>query len=285
MRRVPIDCASLPLDQRLRAAKRLRARILPAGQLGDAEVSRMFALMRTYYDDISREQLLADLRKKDDVILLLDDGGEIQGFSTLVTVSLHHQGKEHRGIFSGDTVVEKAFWGERTLGKAFLRYLFVKKLRRPIQPLYWLLISKGYKTYLMMANNFTEYYPRRDAATPLDRKALMDGFYAKLFADEYEAARGLVTPRREACHLKAEIAAISEQLLAANAKIAFFQRANPDWQRGVELACLARMTLWMPAQYGLKVWLKDRLGKPWRRLRQAIGGRLFRLSAEEKRKP
>ena len=34
--------------------------------------------------------------------------------------------------------------------------------------------------------------------------------------------------------------------------IAFFQRANPAWREGVELACLARMTFAMPLKYAWK---------------------------------
>ena len=35
------------------------------------------------------------------------------------------------GVFSGDTVVDRAFWGQRVLGKAFLRYLFIQKGNDP----------------------------------------------------------------------------------------------------------------------------------------------------------
>lgn len=48
------------------------------------------------------------------------------------------------------------FWGRRSLGVAFLIYMFKKKLARPSVPLHCFLISRGYKTYLLMANNFNE---------------------------------------------------------------------------------------------------------------------------------
>jgi len=235
--------------------------------LTESDKAQMFALMKRYYDEVSREQFLIDLSKKDDVILLLDDSeGQIRGFSTLVSVRVRHQGKIVHGIFSGDTVIEKDYWGQRTLGKAFLRYLLKKKLRRPFAPLYWLLITKGYKTYLMMANNFAEYYPRFDRATPSEKQELLRSFYSQLYPDEYDAEKGIVTPASEACHLKAGIAPISEILLLTNPKIAFFQQINPDWQQGAELACLARMTLWMPLQYAVKAFVVDRLPKPFRNL-------------------
>lgn len=218
----------------------------------------MFELMRSYYDSVSREKFLSDLSNKNDVILLRDPEGNIQGFSTLRIVPLNMGGKTLRGIFSGDTVIDRAFWGGRALGKAFLRYLFFQKLRHPFEPLYWLLISKGYKTYLIMANNFSEHYPRYDRPTPRDKKALMDDFYSALFADDYDPKDGVIRTG-EAERLKAGVAEISEALIKSNPKIAFFQRSNPGWREGVELACIARMTLWMPALYTIKVFFLDRV--------------------------
>jgi hypothetical protein len=250
-----------------RLSSKLKAKIVPVGQLSAAEQARMLLLMQTYYDNVSREQFFADLAKKSRVILLLDKAeGQIQGFSTLLCVRLSRDGKIVRGIFSGDTVVDKKYWGQRRLGKAFLRFLFTEKLRHPFEPLYWLLISKGYKTYLMMANNFSEYYPRPDRPTPAAKKALMEAFYSSLYGGAYRAQTGLIRPSGEACQLKTGVAAISNQLLQNNAKIAFFQAANPDWQKGAELACLARMTIWMPFRYALKVLLVDRLLRPVSRM-------------------
>jgi hypothetical protein len=259
-----------------RALSKLKARIVPVSDLSFKDEARMFQLMQTYYDDVSREQFLTDLSKKSEVIVLFDKtDGQIQGFSTLLCLRVDCGEQTFRGIFSGDTIVEKQYWGQRCLGKAFLRFLFMEKLKRPFEPLYWLLISKGYKTYLMMANNFSEYYPRFDKATPAQKKALMDAFYGNLYADNYDAQAGLIKSSGETCKLKAGVAAISPALLKANAKIAFFQTTNPDWQKGSELACLARMTLWMPFRYALKVLLVDKLLKPVSRM-------VFHLPKERK---
>lgn len=248
-------------------SSKLKAGIVSVADLSATAQARMFQLMQTYYDQVSREQFLADLAKKSAVILLFDKAdGQIQGFSTLLCVRLKREGKTLRGIFSGDTVVEKKYWGQRQLGKAFLRFLFTEKLRRPFEPLYWLLISKGYKTYLMMANNFSEYYPRFDQPTPAAKKALMDAFYSTLYGHDYDAQAGLIQPSGGAYRLKTGVAAISNLLLKNNPKIAFFQAANPGWQKGSELTCLARMTLWMPFRYALKVLLVDRLLKPVSRM-------------------
>src|SRR5262249_49808313 len=104
--------------------RKLRARTVKVAALTEGDKVQMFALMQRYYDEVSREQFLKDLAKKDDVILLLDDSEQqIRGFSTLVSIRLRHRGKIVHGIFSGDTVIEKDYWGQRTLGKVFLRNL------------------------------------------------------------------------------------------------------------------------------------------------------------------
>jgi hypothetical protein len=246
-----------------RVSAKLKAKIALVAELSYSDEARMFQLMRGYYEGVSREQFLADLAKKSQVILLLDArDGQIQGFSTLLCLQVTCGDKTLRGIFSGDTVVEKSYWGQRVLGKAFLRFLFKEKLRRPFAPLYWLLISKGYKTYLMMANNFSEYYPRFDAPTAPGKRAIMDAFYSTLYREAYDAESGVIKPAVGAYKLKTGVAPISGTLIKTNPKVAFFQQANPDWQQGVELACLARMTLWMPCYYALKVFAVDRVLKP-----------------------
>lgn len=242
------------------APRRLRAAVVSVAALTPADRRRMFELMRRYYDAVSEARFLDDLSAKDAVILLRDkSGGEIQGFSTLRAVSVSVNGKPRRGVFSGDTVIDERYWGQRELGRAFLRYLLAQKLKEPFSPLYWLLISKGYKTYLMMANNFAEHWPRFERATPPEVKRLMDAFYGALYPDCYDAATGLIETPGEACRLKAGVAAVSPSLAAKNPRVEFFERANPEWRRGVELACLARMTFGMPLRYGLKALVKGRL--------------------------
>lgn len=236
----------------------LKASIVRVTSLPPEDKARMFALMRLYYEAVTEEQFLHDLAQKDAVIILREKAsGVLQGFSTLVSLEVKQDGRTLRGIFSGDTVVEKKYWGQRVLGKAFLRYLFVEKLRHPFAPLYWLLISKGYKTYLMMANNFGEHFPRYEMSTPPDKKAIADAFYTSLFPLYYNPATGRIRFAEQACHLKCGVADISPHLLATNPRIAFFQRVNPRWKQGEELACIARMTLRMPVYYAVKSLVKN----------------------------
>lgn len=261
---------------------RLRASISPPESLTSNDREQMFQLMQRYYDAITEHQFLSDLSKKDAVILLRDRNSDtIQGFSTLVKIDVELDNKPLRGVFSGDTVIEKDYWGNRALGIAFLRYMFTEKLKSPFAPLYWLLITKGYKTYLMMANNFSEHYPKFERATPPDAKRILDTFYSALYAEQYDPETGLIESSGDPTRLRPGIASISKTLTDSNPRIAFFQKANPSWQSGTELACIARMTIFMPFYYASKVLLKDRILKPFRKLSRLA----FSLPKERDRNP
>ncbi|MEN3332844.1 MAG: hypothetical protein V7641_2209 [Blastocatellia bacterium] len=249
---------------------KLKATTVAVDQLAPAERARMLVLMQIYYDAVSEAEFLGDLAGKDAVILLKDARNIIQGFSTLVTLPVEVEGRRARGVFSGDTVLDKSYWGSRALGRAFLRYLFVEKLRSPAEPLYWLLISKGYKTYLMMANNFAEHYPRCERSTPARIKRLMDAFYTTLYPNAYDSATGLIETSGNAYRLKSAVAPIPARLIETNPRIAFFEQRNPRWPQGCELACIARMTGWMPLRFALKVIFKDGLMKPLKRLSRGL---------------
>lgn len=240
---------------------RLHAQTVAVAELGEVAHQQMFEVFKDYYDSVSYERFLSDLHGKDDVILLLDAEGTIQGFSTTKNLSLTVRGKKVYGLFSGDTVVAKAYWGQRVLGRAFLRYLLTKKARHPLSPYYWFLISKGYKTYLLMANNFDEHFPRFEREMSPWEKAVLDAFAASLYPHEYDPQTNLITFPASHGHVRRGVADITAELRETYPRIAFFARKNPSWAQGSELACIARMTWSMPFKYGLKARLK-RGGEP-----------------------
>ncbi|MBX9765941.1 MAG: hypothetical protein K2X47_01605 [Bdellovibrionales bacterium] len=220
----------------------------------------MYQLMARYYENHTEEQFQKDLFEKDDVILLKDRrSGYLQGFSTLVHRQIKTTGQTVYGVFSGDTVIEQDYWNGTALGKVFLKYLALAKIKHPFTPLYWFLISKGYKTYLMMANNFAEYAPRFDKPTPAHFQDLMNAFYRERFGDHYDARSGLIRFEGATCKLKINVAAVTPDLMS-NPRIRFFSEKNPNWDRGDELACVAKMTFLMPLKYGIKA-IKKGLSK------------------------
>ncbi|MEK7358436.1 MAG: hypothetical protein AAB250_18475 [Bdellovibrionota bacterium] len=206
------------------------------------QIDRMFDLMQQYYEDVPRDIFERDLKEKSDVILLKSRDGIIQGFSTVLTFRRPMGGRQISGFYSGDTVLNKDYWGSRILPKAFSLYVLKTILRSPFESHYWFLMSKGYKTYLLMTNNTLEFYPRVGRTIPQEVKALRDSFYGERFGSDYDAANGWIVPKANRTRLKENVADIEVRYLK-NPNIRFFASTNPNWKEGTELACVARLNL------------------------------------------
>jgi len=243
----------------------LKSRVVPVTHLDQKICTEMFGIMQNYYDGITLENFSADLAKKSDVILLIDfDNGRLCGFSTLVWKKMVVDKTEVIGVFSGDTVLERKYWGNPSLGISFLTYLFFLKLRNFRMPVYWFLISKGYRTYLLMAKNFPECYPVENKATPKFEKSLMDAFYGSHWKEAYQPERGVISFVGDTCRLKEDVAPITRQMREKMPAIQFFERANPEWAKGEELACIAKMSLAMPFRYLIKKFVIRKVSLLWK---------------------
>ena len=250
---------------------KLRAKTLPVHKITPLMRDRMYQVFEKYYASVSRAQFEKDLSAKEAAILLIDTRSEeIQGFSTLTTLEVPTaEGRKVRAIYSGDTVVEQAYWGQKVLGVEFLRVLFLKKFSRPFEPLYWFLISKGYKTYLLMANNFKTHYPRHEVPTPAPQQAILDAVARRMFPNAYSTSDGLIRFPQSMGQLREGVAEITERELQAHPRIRYFAEKNPEWSKGTELACLAEMTFTLPFEYGIKR-LKKVTFSPFTRALQSI---------------
>ncbi len=236
-------------------ANKLYYKTLKITELNPDQIRDMFHVFRRYYDNVNQKQFAIDLKNKDSVFLLLDSKEQkIRGFSTIVDLEVNG----HRGVFSGDTIIEKEYWGQGTLGVAFLKYLFIKKLKNPFRPLYWFLISKGFKTYLLMANNFSNHYPRFEKSVDKKNQEIMNAFAKELYPEDFIQDKGIISFKdKEKDSLKKCIAPITEQMKAENHRIRFFAEKNANWSQGDELCCLAEMTLSMPFKYQYKIVKKS----------------------------
>ncbi len=238
--------------------KGLHTEVCSIHALSEADRSVMFALMQTYYAHTEKTEFLQDLQDKDDVIILRERATDrIVGFSTLKYFDLSHIKSQAWGVFSGDTIVEQSYWGATALQKTFLLHLSRWKLRNRGRQLYWFLISKGYKTYLLMANNFPLHYPRIEESTPALYQQMMDEVYQQLYPDTYAAEQNLIRNAGKSYHLKEGVAAPQAGLIQAFPRIRFFVERNPLWHEGDELACIAEMNLGVLSAYLIKAIKKS----------------------------
>lgn len=247
------------MSQLIKQTKKLRGKAYKINELTTEMIQKMYSLFCGYYTNVSEEVFLRDLSEKSHVILMTANG-EIQGFSTIQIMKLKIQKKTVYVVFSGDTVMNREYWGEKVLQKEFCKFALYLKLKTPFTKLYWFLISKGYKTYLLMTNNFVRFYPRYDKDTPRLEKTLLDLLCKKKFPEHYDPEKGLILFGDNACAVKDGIAPIYPELLS-NPHVNFFVDKNPDYHKGNELVCIAEMHYSLVYYFLLKQIKRMHFGK------------------------
>ena len=209
-------------------------------ELAEADIDAMLALFQESFNHATREIFVRDLANKDWVILLRDgESGSIQGFSTLALYETEAQGQRVSVVYSGDTIIRPAFWGTPELPRTWIKTV-LRLSERMTQPLYWLLISSGYKTYRFLTVFYKDFQPRYDRPTPPEAQALMDELARQRFGDEYHPELGIARFAVGATPLRGGVADVNEERLR-DPHIAFFVERNPGWVNGDELVCLARV--------------------------------------------
>jgi hypothetical protein len=200
---------------------------------------RLLEIMMKYFDNVERENFEQDLAEKDQIILLENSkSGRIEGFSTLKLIQVNFRGENIRVIFSGDTIVERDYWGELALSRVMLNYTMLLQKANHKEKLYWFLICKGYRTYRFLPTYFKEFFPRFDAGWLDFEKKLLDHLARQRFNSQYDPDTGLIRFHQSRERLKPQYAVVESGRLH-NAHIHFFLDRNPNFQQGDELACLA----------------------------------------------
>jgi hypothetical protein len=220
--------------------KDLVGEALPRDDLTTDNIARMYDVFQDHFENTSQEIFRRDLDNKNWVILLRDaDSMAIQGFSTLACYKSRIKDKRVGVVYSGDTIIRPAYWGTFTLPRTWIRAVLGIGEQLP-EPLYWLLISSGYKTYRFLPVFFTKFYPRFDRPTPPQVQEIMDHLAGERFGSDYDPALGIVRFSEGATPLQKGVAQITDRRLK-NPHVAFFVARNPGHVRGDELVCLTEI--------------------------------------------
>ena len=242
--------------------KQVTARYRRIDRVSPADVLKMYGIFQRYYENSDLDTFLRDMSKKTGIFLLRRrTDQEIVGFSTVAKMDLVIDGRPIKGVFSGDTIIERDYWGSRALPLAFFLYLVRVVLRHPLTPVFWLLISKGYKTYLLLANNFFRFYPHPENRYQ-QYQPIIPQYCERLFPGYYRAERGILDFGHEYQRLKADVAPINDEVRRSSPEAAFFEACNPDWQRGTELPCIGRAGFSDAIRYPFRYLKKMLFGKP-----------------------
>ncbi len=202
------------------------------------EKEKMFGILREYFAHVEYDTFLKDLGEKHWVIVLRGEGNQIVGFSTIQVIEHAVDGREVVYVFSGDTIVEKEFWQSNLLAPAFGHFMLRMMEEYTHTPVYWFLISKGYRTYRFLPVYFRKFYPVYTEATPPDYDRLLKHICTWKFGPCYNPGKGIISFDGAKDHLNDEMCMIPESK-KNNLHIRFFLEKNPYYYRGDELACIA----------------------------------------------
>jgi hypothetical protein len=213
----------------------------PIAKFSERDLQQMYSIYQKYYENTRYDLFTRDFRKKTGAFLILHPRTrEIVGFSTVLNCDIKIGNKVSHAFFSGDTVIEKEFWGSRALQRCMYRYLLTMKAKHPFEPVYWMLISKGFKTYLLLANNYYGYWPHPDGEC--DRlQPIVEAYCEQYFSEYYDRTTGVLNFGDDYQPLKGDVAPITDEMRQKSPKIRFFEERNPMWEKGTELPCIGEI--------------------------------------------
>lgn len=215
----------------------MRREHLKCTDLSARDQREMLDLLSSHFQAVSLAQFEADLATKNWVVLIRQPDGLLAGFSTLLVRDLEIDGSPLTMVCSGDTIVSPSAWSTMALPRAWLEALRAICPGDDRKPLYWLLITSGFRTYRFMPTFWNEFYPRFDAPTPPREQRLLDALATSSYGHAYNPATGIVyLPHPQP--LRSNLAHVPPERLE-DPHVRFFLQRNPGHARGDELACLA----------------------------------------------
>lgn len=219
----------------------LAASVAAPHDLAPATVGEMFALFSLYYRDVSRDRFTQDLAGKHYVVLLEDAAGRLRGFSTLAVSAGTDHDRPIRVVFSGDTIIDRPFWGSPAFAAAWVRLIGRIHAEAPDLPLFWLLIVKGHRTFRYLPAFAKTFVPHWEPGDRTGLLRLREAIAGEMFGALYDPATGLVRFAEPRGRLATKWSAPSPRE-AARPDVAFFLQSNPGHAAGDELVCLCELS-------------------------------------------
>lgn len=214
-------------------------RVVPVAAIGPRTVEEMLRLFNAHFRVLHPDAFFRDLARKQFVIQILDGGDRLQGFSTITSFQTSFRGKQVGVVYSGDTIIRPECWGSSILPRAWLQVVLEMAAVLP-RPLYWLLLSSGYKTYRMLPVFFRRFHPRFDEDTPEEALELIRHLAGLVAGDQFDSRKGIIRFAHGATPLRPGVAEPDEQHLR-DPHTAYFLKRNPGHMWGDELVCLAEV--------------------------------------------
>jgi hypothetical protein len=210
-------------------------------ELSASERRDMYGVFSRYYENTTLSRFTRDLDAKDWIILLREPGGNLVGFTTAQCYT--HAGATGPAVvlYSGDTIVERDYRTTGDLAGAFGHLLLRVVAQNVGVPAYWLLTSKGVRTYRFLPVFFHTFFPSAGQEGSLELAPVLDEIAGQKFGDAYSPLTHVISHRGQ--HDRLCDAEHDPSLLNRNdAHIRFFLERNPGYREGDELACLTPLS-------------------------------------------
>lgn len=213
--------------------------IRPSRSLSPRELDEIWALTERYLDT-PRAHYERKLLALPEVSLWRARGGALVGVAGLDVYRVAWRARIRVVIFTSSVVTDERFRGRNLVLRTGLRVLLREKLRRPLAVAYWFFDTFSYKSYLVLARNLREFWPRRERAIPPDTLAFIDRLASDRYGPDWNRRTGIVR-RSGDKRLRPATAPIDGALLS-DPDVNFFEAANPGHREGDMLVCLAPLT-------------------------------------------
>lgn len=214
--------------------KMYTSKIFTIKELNEPFINDLESLYLKNYNGSNSLIFRKDLKEKN-YILCIYFNEELIGFSTLQNYIHEFRNKKYSIIFSGDTIVDKAHWGQQSLAKEWIGLVKKIKSLSPELELFWFLIVKGHRTYKYLNAFAKEYFPKFDNEV-LFLKDLAYSLAAEKFKDNFNKELGLIQYDNDSARLVEDLADISDEQ-CKNVNTQFFLEKNPNYKNGDELVC------------------------------------------------
>jgi hypothetical protein len=234
----------------------VRMQLLPTASLMDETRSELWDFTSRFVET-DRQDWQRKLDAHAEVILYRERGsGGLVGMAAVDFQEVTREGRRVHIILTSSVLLDERYRGQNLLQQRAGLVCFLRtRLRHPLAPIYWFFVTFSYKSYLLLAFNFAEFWPRPDQPMPHWERELMETLARQWYGDDWDSTQGVVHHQADK-KLRAGVTSISEPDLT-QPHIRFFNERNSLYHEGELLVCMAPLT--------------------WRNWRSILGNGLRRL--------
>ncbi len=226
-----------------------RIRFDPRESLSEVDRDDLFEFLDRF-SSRSRERFDAQLEREQQVFRVHGSRtGHLVGFGTLSILDVSWRGEPATLLSTGWAMLSPLFRGDAIIQRVGAKAWLEVRARRPTRRTYWLYTASTLNSYLLMANNFSEFWPRREAPWPERERAYLEQGLAQLGA-RWDHETGVIARAGSSSYREGRVT--SADIDSADPHAAFYARANPGQAAGDTLPCLAPLTVRSVVGFGLR---------------------------------